>query len=65
MLDERFFSHRWRATSHAAVVGAVTAAGWFLYHQISEGVLRWDLASILLAMAVTKVGAMLYYRSRD
>jgi len=65
MIDERFLSHRWRATSHAAVIGAVVTGGWFLYHQLSQGELRWDLASILLAMAATKIVAMIYYRARD
>ncbi len=63
--DERFQQHRFKSTSHAAVVGGVLAAGWFLYEHFAHGQFRWDLMSILLAMALTKIGAMVYYRLRD
>lgn len=65
MIDERLLAHRWRATSHAAVVGALLTGGLLLYEHIGRGVLRWDLASILGAMALTKITAMIYYRLRD
>jgi hypothetical protein len=64
-IDERFIHHRYRATSHAAVVGGVLTGGLFLYYQLFEKTMRWDLAVILLAMAVTKIAAMLYYRYTD
>ena len=31
MTDERYVLHRYKATSHAAVVGAVLLGGFFLY----------------------------------
>ncbi len=63
--DERFQQHRFKSTSHAAVVGGALTGGWFLYGHFVHGHFRWDLMSILLAMALTKIAAMAYYRLRD
>lgn len=65
MPDERFWRHRYQATSHAAVVGATAAGAWLLYDLWGHGIWRWDLFSVLAVMAVTKLAAMLYYRIRD
>jgi hypothetical protein len=65
MFDERFVMHRYKSTSHAAVVGAVAMGGWFLYQHYARDTLRLDILVIMLAMAVTKLGSMLYYRLRD
>jgi hypothetical protein len=64
-IDERFLQHRFKATSHAAVVGALVAAGWHFWEFVVHDVFRWDLASVLIAMLVTKLGAVLYYRLRE
>jgi hypothetical protein len=61
-MDERFFMHRFYSTRLAAIVGMVLMAGWFLYGLWFNDVIQWDLFVILMAMAVTKVAAMLYYR---
>lgn len=65
MIDERFLMHRLRSTSLAAVVGAVLMGAWSLYNLYGRGIRRWDLMAILGAMAVVKLGAMLYYRRTD
>jgi hypothetical protein len=65
ILDERYVLHRYKATSHAGVVMAVLTGGWFLYNQLSTHVYRWDLVAILGAGAVTKLIAMIYYRTHE
>jgi len=64
-MDERYFLHRYKSTSHAAMVAALAMSGLLLFELIVKGTIRWDLQLILLAMAVTKVAAMLWYRRRD
>ncbi len=64
-MDERYLMHRYKSTSHAAMVAAVAMAGTLIYDLVKEGTLRWDLHWILIAMAVTKVAFMLYYRRTD
>jgi hypothetical protein len=61
-VDERFLMHRYYSTRVAMIVGTILLVGWFLYENFFNGVLRWDLFAILMAIAVTKVGAMLYFR---
>ena len=65
ILDERYFLHRYKATSHAGIVMAVLVAAFFLYHRLHDDVFRWDLLIPLLAGAVTKVIAMVHYRRTD
>ncbi len=62
MIDERFVLHRYKATSHAAVVGGVLLGGLFLYDFLARDVLRWDIAIVMAAMAVTKLGVLAWYR---
>jgi hypothetical protein len=65
MLDERYRLHRFKSTSHAAVVAAVLMGALFVYERNHNDVLRVDLLVILGAMAVTKFAAMLFYRIRN
>ncbi|MBN1827088.1 MAG: hypothetical protein JW958_12595 [Candidatus Eisenbacteria bacterium] len=65
MIDERFLMHRLKSTSLAAVVGGVGMGGWALYNLYGRHVMRWDLMIILLAMAIVKIGALLYYRRNN
>lgn len=70
MIDERYVLHRFKATSHAAIVGAFMLGGFFLYDFLlydflAHNVLRWDIAIVMAAMAVTKLGALVYYRRFD
>lgn len=61
-VDERFIMHRFRSTRIAMAVGMVLMVGWFTYEMLVNDVQRWDLFLIILAIAVTKVGAMIYFR---
>lgn len=65
MIDERFLAHRFKSTSHAAVVGAVCLCFFFLRDFYGHGVMRLDLFVTMLAMALTKIAAMVYYRRTD
>ena len=65
LVDERFWMHRYKATSHAAVVGGVLMGGWFLWEHLANQRLRWDIAVIMGAMAVTKLAVLAWYRFRD
>jgi hypothetical protein len=62
MLDERFVMHRFKSTRLAVLVGAIMISGFFIYHAVVDKMLRWDFFSVIAAMAVVKVCAMLYYR---
>ncbi len=62
LIDERFIMHRFKATRLAVLVGMAMMAALFFYGILARGVVRWDLFVIILAMAVTKVCALLHYR---
>jgi hypothetical protein len=62
VVDERFIMHRYISTRWAVVVGVVLMAFWVNYEFIVNDTLRLDLIIILLAMLVTKLAVMLYYR---
>jgi hypothetical protein len=62
VVDERFIMHRYVSTRWAVIVGVVLMAGWVNYEFIVNDTLRIDLIVILLAMVVTKVAVMIYYR---
>ena len=61
-MDERFIMHRYRSTRLATIVGVVLMGGWANYELFVNHVLRWDLLIIMAAIALVKVGAMIYYR---
>jgi hypothetical protein len=60
--DERFIMHRFKSTRLAVLVGVVVILALFTYNAVAHKVIRWDLFAITLAIAVTKVCAMAYYR---
>jgi len=62
VVDERFVMHRYISTRWAVIVGIVLMAIWVNYEFIINDTLRIDLIIILLAMLVTKVAVMIYYR---
>ena len=62
MLDERFITHRYKATRFAMLVGVILLAAFFFYGYVAHRAIRWDLFIIMLATAAAKVGAMIYYR---
>ncbi len=61
--DERFIMHRYYATRLSMVVGLILIGLLFCYERFANHHLRWDLAIIVGAMAVTKILAMVYYRA--
>lgn len=61
MIDERFITHRFKATRLPVLVGVVLMLESFTYAYLSRGAIRWDLFVIMLATAVTKTAAMFYY----
>ena len=61
-VDERFVMHRYYSTRWAVIVGVILMAAWVNYEYIANRILRYDLVIILLAMVVTKVAVMIYYR---
>jgi len=60
-IDERFVMHRYISTRWSVLVGVILMAIWVNYEYLVNDTLRIDLLIILLAMAVTKVGVMIYY----
>jgi len=61
-VDERFVMHRYYSTRWAVIVGVILMAAWVNYEYIANRILRYDLVIILLAMVLTKVAVMIYYR---
>ncbi|MCX5752089.1 MAG: hypothetical protein NTW97_00425 [Candidatus Krumholzibacteria bacterium] len=61
MLDERFIMHRFKSTRLAVLVGTAMLLAFFTYHAVANKTIRWDLFSVMVAMAVAKICAMLYY----
>lgn len=61
-VDERFVMHRYISTRWAVIVGVILMAVWVNYEYLVNHTLRLDLLIILLAMVVTKVAVMIYYR---
>jgi hypothetical protein len=64
-VDERFFLHRYKSSSHAAMVAAMGLGGLFFYALFAHQEIRWDLAGILAAMVATKTIFMIHYRRND
>ena len=61
--DERFIMHRFRSTRLAMIVGILMMGLWFNYELLINSQWRLDLIIILAAIAITKVGAMIYYHA--
>jgi hypothetical protein len=64
-IDERFLTHRLRATSLAGVVGGLLASLLFVYYYFAEHAPRWDLLAVAVAIAAVKIGALAYFRMTD
>ena len=65
MIDERFLLHRLKSTSLAAVTGGVSMGVYALYELYGHNTVRTDLMIFLGIMAVTKLGAMIWFRFRN
>ena len=64
-MDERFKLHRLYATRFSAIIGIVMIGFWFSYEYLFNQLLRWDLFSVMIAMALAKISAMFYYQRTD
>ncbi|MFA4948939.1 MAG: hypothetical protein WC674_10600, partial [Candidatus Krumholzibacteriia bacterium] len=53
-LDERFIMHRFKSTRLAVLAGTVMILALFTYHAVVNDTIRWDLFSVIGAMAVVK-----------
>jgi hypothetical protein len=61
-MDERFIMHRYISTRWAVGVGVILMFLLINYDYFVNDTLRIDLLMILLAMLITKVVVMVYYR---
>lgn len=62
MLDERFIMHRFKSTRFSVLIGMISMFAIFTYHVVKHDTIRWDLFAVMFAMALAKVGAMIYFR---
>jgi hypothetical protein len=60
--DERFLTHRLRATSAGGIAGGVLAMTFFAYHVYADHYWSWELLSIGITMAVVKWSVITWYR---
>jgi len=65
LFDERFLTHRLRATSIAGIAGGILAVVLWFRHYVFEHRWSWELLAIPLTMATVKQGLLLWYRFRD
>ncbi len=65
LVDERFLEHRRRSTSVAGMLSAGLALVLFLYHDVVDHVLRWELFAVGGLFVVVKLALMVWYRVRD
>ncbi|HKA25087.1 MAG TPA: hypothetical protein VKF80_08910 [Candidatus Eisenbacteria bacterium] len=60
-VDERFLEYRRRSTSLAGMAGAVVAWALFEYRYFFRHEWSWDLLAVLLAIALVKLGLMVWW----
>jgi hypothetical protein len=65
LVDERFLSHRLRATSVAGMAGAVTAFALLAYRRLHDGTWSWDLFAVIAVMAAVKTALMIRSLVKD
>jgi hypothetical protein len=65
ILDERFFEHRRRSTSHAGVAAAALAIVLFEFRYYGQGILDWYLLAIGITFVVIKLSLMTFYYLTD
>ena len=65
VVDERFLTHRLRASSLAGIIGGELAIVLFAYRYYFDHFWSWDLFAVGVTVAVVKVSAMIWYRCTD
>ncbi len=61
-VDERFVWYRYKATRFALIMGMLGMLGWFVYQVWVHRVVQWECIALIALIALSKVGAMLYFR---
>jgi protein-S-isoprenylcysteine O-methyltransferase Ste14 len=64
-VDERFLSHRLRASSLGGIAGGVLAILLWYYHFYHDHVWSWDLFAVALTIVGVKLGVMGWYFLTD
>jgi hypothetical protein len=64
-MDERFLKHRLYSTRFATIIAAIMMGFWFNYEYFANRIMRWDIFVILMVTALSKIGAMIYFRITD
>jgi hypothetical protein len=64
-VDERYLSHRRRASSIAGITVALLALCIFEYRLLRYGRWDWDLALVAVVFVVLKMAAFFWFRARD
>ncbi len=64
-VDERFLEHRRRSTSVAGMLSAGLALVLFLYHDVVDREVDWELLAVGATFVVLKLVLLLWYRVKD
>ena len=64
-VDERFLTHRLRATSIAGVTGGILAILLFAYRFYFNHIWSWDLFAVAVTIVAVKLAVMAWYFSKD
>ncbi len=65
LVDERFLEHRRRSTSVAGMLSAGLALVLFLYHDVVDHQLRWELFAVGGLFVLVKLTLLVWYRLKD
>ncbi len=65
LVDERFLEHRRRSTSVAGMLSAGLALVLFLYHDIVDQELKWELFTVGATFVAVKLALLLWYRVKE
>ncbi len=65
VVDERFLEHRRRSTSVAGMLSAGLALVLFLYHDVVDRQLRWELFAVGATFVVVKLAVLFWLRVKD
>lgn len=65
LVDERFLTHRLRATSLGGIAGGTAALLMFAWGYYVQHLWRWDMLTIALTIIAVKYAALIYYRLTD
>ena len=65
LVDERFLEHRRRSTSVAGMFSAGLALVLFLYHDLVDRELMWELFAVGATFVVIKLAVLFWLRVKD